>query len=108
MSDDDFSVDLDELERGGVNLSHVAEVAIRIHSHVTTILAQYPDPGGDGDVGKSFAVNYTPAAAQSVKFLKSLKELIDTHGGKTLDMSAVFGNVNGDASSVANHGGRKG
>jgi hypothetical protein len=108
MSDKEFSVDVDELERGGVNFAHVAEIATRIHSHVVAILAQYPDPGGDGDVGKSFAANYTPAAAQSVKFLKSLKELIDTHGGKTLDLSAVFGNVNDGATSVANHGGRKG
>jgi hypothetical protein len=108
MSDKDLSVDVDALERGGVNFGHVVEVANRIHSHVTAILAQYPNPGGDGPVGDSFAANYTPAAAQSVKFLKSLKELVDTHGGKTLDLSVVFGNVNGDATSVANHGGRKG
>ncbi len=94
-SDDDIlSVDIEELERGGVHLTDIAHIAVRIYNDVNNAVTQFPHPGGDGDIGDSVRKNYEPSAQASLEFLKNVKELLGGHGSQTLDLSGLFGDVN--------------
>jgi hypothetical protein len=109
MADDDgtFSVDIDALERGGVNVKHLASLAASIYGDLFNLTDKYGHTlGGNGDVGKSFETNYYPGADASLQFLRDLKDLVDTHGGKVIDLGGLFGNVD-DTTIDESHGGHR-
>jgi hypothetical protein len=90
-----FSVDVPALERGGVHIKDMGTLAARIYGDLFAVTSKYGRTlGGNGDVGKSFEANYYPAAEGSLAFLRDLKDLVDTHGSKTIRLGALFGDVN--------------
>jgi hypothetical protein len=100
---DSFSVDIEALERGGVNIRHLAEIAGSIYGTLFSVTDKYgKDLGGNGDVGKSFATNYWPGAEASLQFLRDLKDLVDTHGEKTIDLGHYFDDVDETTTNEAN------
>jgi hypothetical protein len=103
MADGEFSVDIDALERGGVNIRRLAEIAGNIFADLDHVTGKYGrNLGGNGDVGESFAKNYWPGADASLQFLSDLKDLVDTHGGKTLDLGHYFDDVDVTTTDQAN------
>jgi hypothetical protein len=106
--DGTFSVDIEALERGGVNIKHLATLAATIYGDLFNVTDKYGhNLGGNGDVGKSFETNYYPGADASLQFLRDLKDLVDTHGGKTIDLGNLFGNVDETTTDQANGGHRR-
>ncbi len=104
MSDDPgtFSVDIEELERGGVRIKDLATTASSIYGDLFRLTDKYGHTlGGNGDIGKSFEVNYYPSADASLDFLRDLKDLVDAHGSKTLSLGGLFGGVNATATDEA-------
>lgn len=92
--DGTFSVDIEALERGGVNVKHLATLAATIYGDLFNVTSKYGhELGGNGDIGKSFEANYYPGADASLQFLRDLKDLVDAHGGKIIDLGVFFGNV---------------
>jgi hypothetical protein len=105
---DTFSVlSIDDLKRAGVHIEDFSEMTKSIHSDLFAVVNKYPNPGGDGDVGKSFAVNYAPAADAILEFLAALTTLLSADGSKTGALGGLFDDVNNKASDTANggHGG---
>jgi|tagenome__1003787_1003787.scaffolds.fasta_scaffold20858230_3 hypothetical protein len=99
---DRFSADIAALERGGVNIKHLATLAASIYGDLFNVTDKYgKNLGGNGDIGKSLEKNYYPSADASLRFLKDLKDLVDTHGGKTIALGGLFGDVNTTATGEA-------
>jgi hypothetical protein len=104
MADDEgpFSVDIEGLERGGVHLRDISNVAAGIFGDLHNITHKYGrNLGGNGDVGKSFDQSYWPGADASETFLRDLRDLVDIHGSKTLLLGSFFGDVDDTASIEA-------
>ncbi|GLY83557.1 hypothetical protein [Actinoallomurus iriomotensis] len=112
MADDGtFSVDIEELRRGGVDIEHLATLAATIYGDLHNVTSKYGRRlGGNGDTQKAFEANYYPAAEDSEGFLRDLKDLVDTHGGKTILLGGLFGDVNDTTITESGSGGhgRKG
>jgi hypothetical protein len=88
-----LSVNVDDLKRGGVYLDQIAEVAKKIHDDLQNMV----NSGltlGDDQISQLILQNYKPSEKTSLEFLKNLTELIDAHGGKTIDLSKIFNDVN--------------
>jgi hypothetical protein len=99
-----FSVDIDALEKGGVHIKDMATLAASIYGELFAVTSKYGRTlGGNGDVGKSFETNYYPAEEGSLGFLRDLKDLVDTHGSKTIELGGFFGDV--DDTAVTEAGG---
>jgi hypothetical protein len=111
MADEDgtLSVDVDALERGGVRITDLGGIAASIYGTVSAVTDRYGDKlGGDGPIGNSINKNYTPAADAALEFLKGLKDLVDAHGSKTIDLGTLFNDVNTAATDEAGQsGGRR-
>jgi hypothetical protein len=100
--DDSFAVDIAALERGGVNIKHLATVAASIYGDLFNVTGKYGRGlGGNGDIRASLDTNYFPSADASLRFLKDLKDLVDAHGGKTIELGDLFGDVNDTATDQA-------
>src|SRR4051794_14759514 len=105
---DRFSADIAALERGGVNIKHLATLAESIYGDLFNVTDKYGKSlGGNGDIGNALEKNYYPSADASLQFLKDLKDLVDTHGGKTSELGSLFGHVDttatGEAGSITGH-----
>lgn len=103
MADEDgtLSVDIDALERGGVRIKDLGTVAASVYGNLSAVTDRYGHQlGGNGSVGNSFK-KYYPAADAALEFLKGLKDLVDTHGSKTIDLGALFDDVNNAATGEA-------
>ncbi|MEV0406067.1 hypothetical protein [Actinoallomurus sp. NPDC050550] len=96
-----FSVDPDELERGGVHIRQMADIAMKVYDRLTEVEAKYPKLGGDGSVGKSFEVNYYPVMKECTKLVTDLAKLLADAGGRTGDLGRLFADVNSEATRVA-------
>jgi hypothetical protein len=109
MADDGtLSVDVEELRRGGVNIDHLATLAATIYGDLHRVTSKYGRRlGGTGDTQKSFEANYYPAAEASEDFLRGLADLVDTHGGKTIELGDLFGGVNDTTISQAGGSGHR-
>ena len=95
--DDSLSVDITALERGGVNIKHLGVLTSTIFGDLFNVTNKYGrhlggDPGSDMD--KALQANYYPASDASLVFLRGLKDLVDTHGGNTINLGNLFSNVN--------------
>lgn len=100
---DDFSADIEELERGGVHLQDISTLAATIRANVHNVTGKYGRTlGGNGDIGKSFEVNYYPAADAGLQFLDALADLVDTHGSKTIKLGGFFADVNDTSTTESN------
>jgi hypothetical protein len=99
--EDEFSVDIAALERGGVNIKHLATLVSSIYGDVFNTTNEHGRTmAGDGKIAESLEP-YFQSAAESLKFLKGLNDLVDTHGGKTIELGDLFGDVNNTATGEA-------
>jgi hypothetical protein len=87
-----LSVSIDDLERGGVNLKHIAETVASIHASLQNLIDGVKL--GDDQISQLILQNYKPSEKAGLDFLKGLGDLIDSHGGKTIDLSKIFNDVN--------------
>ena len=110
MPDDDtLSVPVEDLKRGGVRLEELGASWRNIYGTLSAKKDQYGDRlGGDGPIGAEFNKNYYPAADALMKVFKGIGDLVDTHGGKTKDLGALFEDVNNATTDEADQsGGRR-
>jgi hypothetical protein len=111
VADDDFAVDIDALEKGGVRIKDMADIVNRIKSN---LLSVSPLDGFDGpsDIEKSLQVNYKPSAQGTLDFFDGLSDLVDAHGDKVLDLTNLVRTTDDTATTVAGGdgggGGKKG
>lgn len=110
MADDGtFSVDIEALRRGGVDIEHLSTLIRSIDGDLRNITRKYGRRlGGNGDTQKAFEANYYPAAEESENFLLGIVNLVDTHGGKTIELGDLFGDVDDTTTTEAGGHGRKG
>jgi hypothetical protein len=109
MGDDGtLSVDVDALERGGVRIKDLGSLAAETYGTLSAVTGRYGTRlGGDGPIGNSINKNYSPAAESALEFLKGLKDLVDAHGSKTIDLGALFDDVNNAATDEAGQSGAR-
>jgi hypothetical protein len=93
-SDESLSVNIDDLQKGGVNLKYMAEIAASIHNDLKNKIAGLTL--GDDQISQLIMQNYKPGEKASLEFLDNLRALIDGHGGETIDLSKIFNDVNTD------------
>ncbi|HEY0537483.1 MAG TPA: hypothetical protein VGD53_03900 [Actinoallomurus sp.] len=110
MADDGtLSVDVGALQRGGVRIKELGDLASNIHGSLSGVTDRYGhELGGDGPVGNSFNASYYPAANAALEFLNGLKDLVGIHGSKTSGLGALFNDVNGAATNEAGRSGGRG
>jgi hypothetical protein len=106
MPDDNgnvFSADPDEVKLGGLNLGHISTVATSIYQDLSNEITKYPNLGGDGsdDISKSLKLNYEEPAKDCLSFVRDLADLVETHGGKTVQLGDLFDDVNTTSSDQA-------
>lgn len=103
-SDGVFGADIPAVREGGQKFKHLSTLALTIFGDLHNTTSKYPDLGGNGDIGKAFTTNYYPAADASLKFLSGVKDLVDTHGGKTLNLGTLLGDVHTTTTTEAGPG----
>jgi hypothetical protein len=94
MADDTLSVDPDDLAHGGLRFNDVSHVSKNVHVRLADAHNRYPNIGGNGQIGGAFEENYYAAAKSALDFAAGIAKLLDTHGGKTLDLAKLFNGVN--------------
>jgi len=103
-----FAAAPDAMAKGAVGLHQMSRTASEILGDLINVIEAYPNPGGDGDVGKAFENNYDPAAKSSRQFLQGLEKLIATHGDQTADLAGIFRDTSHAASIQAGRSPAKG
>jgi hypothetical protein len=109
MADDQvFSVFIDDLARDGIHLSDGGDLSKEMSEKVTGAIAEFPEIGGNGTIGKSINGKYYPAAEMAARFVAQLADLLNMHSGKVTGAAEVFNGVNEQATTEATGSGRKG
>ncbi|MGH3380329.1 MAG: hypothetical protein ACRDP6_36905 [Actinoallomurus sp.] len=106
-SDNEFAVDIDALENGGVRIKEIAGIVAEIHTNLESV---HPEDGFDGgsDIEQALRSNYLPAARATGEFFRGLRDLVDVHGDNVVNFSALAHDVNDAASNEARGAGRRG
>jgi hypothetical protein len=109
MADDEtFSADIDAVTRGGAQFQHVSDLVVDIQGFMAAIhRSKGNNLGGNGDLQKSFELNYDPSAIASLDFLDRLSKLIEAHGEDTGNLGAVFDATNTGSTEIAGNSGHR-
>jgi len=98
MSEKRLTVDIAALQRGGVNLSRIAEIARGISNDLQHAVTTYGDAGGTGEMGESFQKNYKPGETEALEFLALLDKEVGEVGVRTTKTAREFEDTNQEAS----------
>ena len=105
---DVFAADIDALNHYKNDLEQLKTIIATLRGDLVHILEKYDDLGGNGDIGKSFDVNYTPNANDAVEFLNGLNEKMNGDFTKVSGLPDLFSDVNTSSTYQAGGPGRKG
>ena len=103
MSGGQFSVDVDALRLGGVNIDEISRTGHSILRELYSAVMLFAKAGGDGQIGKAMKLNYEPARDDGLQFLTLLGQSLSLNGDRTVRLGDLMGNVNSDATVIA-HG----
>jgi hypothetical protein len=103
VAEEGMVVDVDALQRGGVNLTRIADTAKDILTELQVAVDTLNDFGTD-KTGASIRATYGPIRDDGLKFLAATSELLDMHGGRTSTTGKVMDDVNTATSAEANAG----
>jgi hypothetical protein len=96
-----FAADVDALEHNVPKLAEVTRMLNQISSNLKAGMAQYPNPGGDGDIGDAVRKTYNTAAVEAAEFTDKLKEAVVTRGDQIKAVTGLMGDTNNGASATA-------
>ena len=98
---DQFSVDVDALRLGGVNIDEISRTGHSILRELYSSVSLYANAGGDGQIGKAMKLNYEPARDDCLQFLDLLGQSLSLNGERTSRLGSLMGNVDADATGIA-------
>ena len=98
-----FSVDVDALRLGGVNIDEISRTGHSILRELYSAVSLYAKAGGDGEIGKAMKLNYEPVRDFGLQFLGLLGQSLSLDGTGVIRLGNFMGNVDSDATVIA-HG----
>lgn len=104
---EDFTVDIEQLRRGGVDITHLAEIANAVRSGLSSACDAYEPTDLDGEIGEAIKKNYQPGAKDCLRFLDTLGLALETGGQQLDDVSGIYERADVDATDEAKRDGRK-
>jgi hypothetical protein len=99
----EFSVDVDALRLGGVDIDAISRTSHSILRELYSAVTLYANAGGDGEIGKAMKLNYEPTRDDGLQFLELLGQSLSLNGDRTVKLGDLMGDVDSDA-TVISHG----